>query len=295
MLSRIKFLLSKLYTSVIYLLIPQSKKIVLNSWIETNYGILKNRNLGDELSYHLIKELTNKTIIDFNTLWKGFYPQNLLFIGSLVEDFVTPQTIIWGSGAISGKKNISHKPYKVCAVRGKLTRDYLLKQNIECPEVYGDPALLLPLVYTPKVKKKYKLGIIPHIVDQNENSILRLSKLDKNIKIINFSNYKDWHSVIDQINECHCIISSSLHGLIISDAYKIPNIWIKVSDKIIGGNFKYLDYFSGVGRICLNPVLINENTTIEELMENLQEYTPITFDYKPFIEASPVSIINLKH
>ena len=47
-----------------------------------------------------------------------------------------------------------------------------------------------------------------------------------------------------QINSCKFILSSSLHGLIFADSYNIPNHKIIISDKIIGGDYKYKDYYS---------------------------------------------------
>ena len=38
------------------------------------------------------------------------------------------------------------------------------------------------------------------------------------------------------------IVSSSLHGLICSDAYNIPNLWLD-EYKLIEGDFKFKDYF----------------------------------------------------
>lgn len=42
-----------------------------------------------------------------------------------------------------------------------------------------------------------------------------------------------------QINECESILSSSLHGIICEDTYGIPVAWIKLSDQILGDDFKY--------------------------------------------------------
>lgn len=287
---RLKDLYCKISHHLYYLYKSKGDMIVLNAWIDTKYGKVKSRNFGDELSYYLLYELTGKTIANYSNLCHRFKYSDLLFIGSLIENFTTSNTIIWGSGAISGNEPLKNRPAKVCAVRGKLTRQYLLDQGVECPEVYGDPALLLPLVYKPNVSKKYKIGLIPHVIDQNNPLILRLLDLNENIKLISLSNYGDWHSVIELINECECIISSSLHGLIISDSYKIPNLWIRVSDAIIGGNFKYHDYFSGVGRALEEPVLLTEDTTMEFLLKRLDEYKPIEYDPKFFIESSPVKL-----
>ena len=50
--------------------------------------------------------------------------------------------------------------------------------------------------------------------------------------------------VVNAISRCNYVISSSLHGLIVADSLKIPNLWVKSSDSIIGGEFKYHDYYS---------------------------------------------------
>ena len=289
----IKELFHKLANYVYCYVKSKGDMIVLNGWINMKFGHIEKRNFGDELSFYLLQELTGKSIVSYYNIFHKIKAQDILFIGSLVEGFTTPNSVIWGSGAISGDKPLKNKPAKVCAVRGKLTRQYLLDQGVECPEVYGDPALLLPLVYKPNVKKKYKIGLIPHVIDLQNPLFLRLLDLDDNIKLISFCDYGDWYSVIDQINECECVISSSLHGLIISDAYKVPNLWVRVSDGIIGGNFKYHDYFSGVGRSIVDPVILNEDITIEFLLRKMKEYIPIEYNPKSLINASPITIKTL--
>ncbi len=51
-------------------------------------------------------------------------------------------------------------------------------------------------------------------------------------------------AVIKQIAECECIVSSSLHGLIIADSLGIPNIHVKVTNNLLGDGFKFDDYYS---------------------------------------------------
>ena len=281
--------LSKLLNYFYILIKSKGDFILLNAWVDIKYGKIKKRNFGDELNYYMLSELTGKQIACYYNICHLKKQSDLMFIGSLVEDFTTPNSIIWGSGAISGDKPLRHTPQKVCAVRGKLTRQYLLEKGVNCPEVYGDPALLLPYIYKPDVCKKYKVGFIPHIHDLNSTIAKRISKLNK-IHLIRFNNYTNWHDIIDEINECEIIISSSLHGIIISDAYNIPNVWIKLSDRIEGGSFKFLDYFSAVNRNTKHPLCVNEKTTFEDIVKEAKSYVPIHFDTKPLIAACPIKI-----
>ncbi len=70
----------------------------------------------------------------------------LLAIGSILHFARTGDTL-WGCGAALGKVADEQHVFDsldVRATRGPLTRDYLLSRGIDAPEVYGDPALLLP-------------------------------------------------------------------------------------------------------------------------------------------------------
>lgn len=267
--------------------------IIINAWIEQYFGHVRHRNFGDELSYYLLKELTGKYIINYYNIPHLRKEENFLFIGSLVEQFVTPETVIWGSGAlVGGNEPLKAIPKKVFAVRGKLTQKYLLSHGVDCPNVYGDPALLLPYVYKPNKQRKYRVGIIPHHSELGSplvTNIIRQAPDDTHL--INIIEYKSWQGVIDEICECDCILSSSLHGLIIADAYQIPNLWIKISDNVLGGSFKFLDYFSGVGRTTINPYVINKDTSIEQLIEEMRDYAPIHFNAKEFISVSPLPLM----
>ena len=131
------------------------------------------------------------------------------------------------------------------AVRGPLTWELVRKSGGECPEIFGDPALLLPQLYTPrKIEKKYRLGIIRHVVHRGDQN---LGTGVKEISILRCG-YKEIESFIDELHECEAILSTSLHGLIVSHAYGIPARWCTYSDgaAIAGDGTKFLDYFLSV-------------------------------------------------
>lgn len=268
-------------------------KVLLNVWMQLYNNQIVHSNLGDELNFYLLKSFTRRPLFNLPCLlYKN--RENILMIGSIIESLANKNSIIWGSGAMyGGEKVLREKPKRVLAVRGPLTREYLLSQGVDCPEVYGDPALLLPRIYNPRITKKYKLGVIPHHVDFESEYLSELKK-DAEVKIIKLKGYEDWQKTIDEICECEFVISSSLHGLIISDAYGIPNLWVKFSSKILGGNFKYLDYFMSVGRNVSEAFVVESPLLKEDFLVYKESYTAINWDSEKLLESSPFDLRDIK-
>lgn len=272
----------------------------IESILFTNYFIIKHllfknnlykiswdkklNNFGDILTPFIIENISN---IKFEYIEKSqYYPfEHYLIIGSIL-DRGTKSSIIWGAGLISEDSEPIEIPKKIYAVRGPKTREKLLKSGIDCPEIYGDPALLLPRIYNPKIEKKYELGVIPHYVDKN-NKFLEIFN-NSNIKIIDIQ-VIDPRTFIDELLSCKKIASSSLHGLITADAYQIPSMWIEFSDKVVGNGFKFYDYFLSVGRENENPLIINQDTNIEIMMPQFKKYE-ISIDLDKLINVCPFKI-----
>lgn len=212
-------------------------------------------------------------------------------IGSILSGtFIDENTIVWGSGNLNGSiGNVNVK--KVCAVRGPKTRDLLLKRKINCPAIYGDPALLIPYYYYPYVQKKYKLGIIPHHTNIN-NGLITKFKNNKDVTIIDFTHYDSFQSVVKRILECEFILSESLHGLIISEAFRIPNMRIIIRN--IRQDFKYQDWFASIKKPDYIPYTITDKTTINDLLKQKTLYNDtFDIDLKKLVNACPFKLINL--
>ena len=204
-------------------------------------------------------------------------------------------TIIWGAGVIDNKASLPDKPLKVLAVRGPLSREYLLRKGVECPEIYGDPAMLMKYIYKPKqTQNKYKLGIIPHY-DDYDNPLLDTFKKHSDILFIKMEGYNKWTDVIDQIVNCEYIISSSLHGLIMAETYDIPNLWIEISGKLLGGHFKFHDFFQSIGYDRQAPFPI-KGKTIKQILATKSDYVKGHIDLTPLIKCSPFKLyLSQKH
>lgn len=251
--------------------------LLVNAWVDDRSWVgIHHRNWGDELNYYLMQQISGRPIVIYNGFWlaRHLHFTNYLCIGTLLDtkNYSNTNTIVWGSGVSGQEENFIH-PKQICSVRGKKTRQYLFKHGVECPAVYGDVALLLPRYYISTCKrKKYKLGLIPHISDLSHPIMNEIKQTRADILIIDLGHYNKWTDVIDQICSCEMIASSSLHGLIVSDAYKIPNVWLTLYGKIPGGYFKFFDYFSSVERTEKTPILLREIKDLSLIDEAVQSW-----------------------
>ena len=108
--------------------------------------------------------------------------------------------------------------------------------------VLGDGGLLIARLFNELPEKKYSVGIVPHFADEN---LPEIALLQKNIpgRVVISPLGNPLHCA-KKIAECETVISSSLHGLIAADSFCIPNLQMVLSNNIVGGLFKYNDYYS---------------------------------------------------
>lgn len=253
--------------------VDSSSEIALHWW----NGRL---NFGDVVNKFIVENLSGKRAI-----WSSDNSdkEHHLVIGSVLQS-CNDNAIVWGSGIISDRKTPLFKPKKVYAVRGPKTREVLLARGIDCPPVYGDPALVLPSLIQPNNSGvMYKLGIIPHY--NNKNDVFFNQNFPDDVKIIDIET-DDVQEFIDEIASCELIVSSSLHGIIIADAYGVPAHHISFDDSVEGEEFKFFDYYLSVGRDCNFPIQVSESTRIEDLYA-LPKHYDINIDVQPLLDNCP--------
>lgn len=285
-------------------------------------------NFGDELNHYIIRKLSNLEInhIDiglfnlspllffkvntysllkrnisiieyFKYLYYYFVrkPKVLVGIGSVLGGVNSERYVVWGSGILN--KNDKFKKAHFKAVRGKFSQKRIIELGYNAPDVIGDPALLMPILYKPKFNKKNKIGIIPHFVHYNELKHLE----NTSIKVINLLDPIE--KIIDEINLCHKTLSTSLHGIIVSHAYNIPSLWVDFEEtnekKLVGDNIKFKDYFSSVNIKSYSPIQIKTiNGFVSELFDVNEKYllpdsNIITEIQENLIKVAPFPIIDL--
>lgn len=224
-----------------YIVQSCENQVNLNAWIIPEG---KFQNVGDYISVEIVKNTCKLFGIDMNQHIDG--TKHLYAIGSILMGY--QDAVIWGSGF--GYDN-SEKIYfmlnslihKLChkidirAVRGPETRRLLMKIGYSCPEVYGDPAVLLPLFYKKRPTHKISYVIIPHY-----------SKLEKyrGRKDILETFQPNWQTFIDALLEANLVVSSSLHGIILAEAYGIPAVML--NDTPSSDITKYKDWYYSTER-----------------------------------------------
>jgi len=221
-------------------------------------------NMGDMLSPITIKGVTGVT-----PEWDPNPSKHrVVGLGSIMGS-VKPGDFVWGTGCISETAPFDVTGADILAVRGPLTA---AKLKVDVP--FGDPALLMPRFYIPsQFGEKHEVGIVPHYVD------IKSVKPVDGVPIIDVR--MNWMKTIDYITNCETIVSSCLHGIIIAEAYGIPAVWVKVTDKVLGNGFKFDDYYLSTGRKPVEPASLDD---LEDAVKRVQP--PPVWDSAPLLEVA---------
>lgn len=265
-------------TEQLRLYIDGSKVDKQNSYKDKiNLLYFEGENFGDVLSPVIVDWMLKQKGLSLESPTKKHYAF-LSSLGSIL--FYKPylKKTMWGSGSFDRnpytKLNKFFAKVDIRCLRGPLTEKHFLKAGvIKKPlGVYGDPGILMPLVYPCNVEKKYEFSVIPHWKE----------KIDTKYHLISMKT-RDWKKTIEEICASKLVISSSLHGIIIAEAYGVPAIWLH-NDESDQGEFKYFDYYLSTGR--RNPIKvasIEEGLALKEVaipdLSNLKSNLLESFPY----------------
>lgn len=289
-----------------------NKKIKLFWYkLDKGYG-----NFGDEINPYLLQKLTNKEVewtspyygslldsaksiifmlfverksflkVRKSTAWNRLFNlQIILAIGSMIR-YADVNVKVWGAGIITKDENIPKA--KFLAVRGKYTQKRLHELGYQVPDTVGDPAILLPLVFSKENIKKFKVGIIPHHFHydffKEKFSNNEISVIDLLLPV---------EKIISSILECEITLCTSLHGIIVSHTYGIPSIWIfSVGNvkKRSGDDIKFADYFSSVHLKEYLPIELK----IKDL-DNLDDYIQyVISNYSEILLPREANLITIR-
>lgn len=232
--------LSRKFTSEVFTYYLSLYRVKLDEvcFIRVKYH-LGPKNWGDDLNVYLIEKIFNSKVLYYPL----FFKKHLLGLGSILNR-ANKNSIIFGSGFISENANPPIVNKKNIHVRGLLSFNKLKYKNIDLSNcIFGDPGICIRKYYNPKLRKNFKLGVIPHYVDKGDQWVETVRNID-GVKILDIQS--DIEPFIDEVLQCEYILSTSLHGLIASISYGIPCRHIILSDGVRGGVFKFEDFYSGI-------------------------------------------------
>ena len=197
-------------------------------------------SVGDHLSLVMVEAML--ALRDLALTGKRDRRRRLFAIGSVLHNARDGDTV-WGSGINAKIPEHMHRfrALDVRAVRGPLTRDWLVGRGLRVPEVYGDPALLMPVLFPRDLVGAVAARdflVVPHF---NEP----------------VSRYAAWQdrlllpdtrplAFVRALLGARMVVSSSLHGVILAEAYGIPAVYLDAGNG--ESRFKYDDYYAGTGR-----------------------------------------------
>lgn len=223
-------------------------------------GYFNAANFGDALSPALVGKQ-----VDAPVFHSELRNAHITAVGSLLswlEEARNPlRPFIWGTGFIEHGKAWSGPAVRVRAVRGELSLERL-GRHVEGPVALGDPGLLTPL-FMPELKSlasRFQVSVIPHYVDAPGLAMVEARREFPGIHVIDVR--APLPDVLREIAQSEFVLSSSLHGLICSDALDIPNVWTPMSSLVVGGDYKFRDYYSVFG---MEPVSVDLRAALADV------------------------------
>lgn len=201
-------------------------------------------NFGDAINPLVVGHMAQREVVH-----TGPRKADLFAIGSMMQ--VVKRThkepredggrlCVWGTGLLNpvfGHGFLKH--VDVALVRGPITAALL---TLELRR-FGDPGLLINEVLPFDGTRGDRIGIVPHYTLMEDQALLAFVASDPAYLLIDPRG--DPAQVCLQIAACAHVYASSLHGLIVADAYGVPNSWIEPSGQ---SWLKYLDYAASLGR-----------------------------------------------
>ncbi|MBD3880967.1 polysaccharide pyruvyl transferase family protein [Phormidium tenue FACHB-886] len=281
-------------------------------------------NLGDALSPVLVSALSGLAIVHqhFDSPRK-----KLACVGTIGHALKNGTVHLWGTGVDKAKNPIDRSlnyyqqppntEFQVHALRGKYSARTFRQQGIEVPDVYGDPVWFLPSIFSAAPEKQYELGVIVHLSELAEltdsagvrEELIRYSippSLASHVRLINTLTPPTLGSLeakVKEITSCRRIVSTSLHGLVIAEAYGIPCAYfqhiatganfVQIDDETACIEHRFRDFYSGIGteQVFVYGQELQQETNWEDVIRAIDSHwSPISWVPDAFLESFPLPL-----
>lgn len=283
-------------------------------------------NWGDAMSPVMVALLTGAAIE--RVPFRSERPR-LAAVGTVAHGFSGGEVWFWGSGCSPTLNPAAppsvQRPYRipentrlhVAATRGPATAALLGAGEADVP--FGDPVWLLPRFYRPAVEKTHELGVILHLSEladreseAHPRADLAAYRLDGGaggVRLINTVTeisadaLRRW---VDEVLACKRIVSTSLHGMVVAEAYGIPCLPLvrigKPGPRMVDLTRKsavdprFLDLYRGLGQTRMPAYDRSPARPMdwEEVIRTIDaRWAPKTLDEDRLMAALPVDVAPL--
>lgn len=204
-------------------------------------------NFGDAMSPVMVALVSGRGVR--RVAYESAEPR-MAAVGTIGHGFRGGEVQVWGTGcsrwANPSAPRAQRQPYAppagtrliLHATRGPISQ-HLLSGGAGGPNVFGDPVWLLPRFYRPQIRKKWALGVVLHLSDLADRAHVAhplpgLKRyqippgLSAAVHLITTATAVDVGALkakVDEILACERIVSQSLHGLVVAEAYGIPCLY----------------------------------------------------------------------
>lgn len=229
-------------------------------------------NFGDALSALVVSHVSGRPVKHTKIT-----ECDLLAIGSLLQVMAKKtkgaradgsRASVWGAGLMRATKTDFLRHVSIALLRGPITAALL---GIKARR-FGDPGLLASDALGRPDQQSDRIAVVPHHTQLDDPLLAMLLEGEPALDLIDVRD--NCASVCHRIASSRHVIASSLHGLIVADAYGVPNTWLCPGKQ---SHLKYHDYAAGIGRALIAPIEIHE---VPELLASLKDS-----DRLPYLEG----------
>ncbi len=251
-------------------------------------------NQGDLFNYEIFSKLRGNDFARLGVDDHGLIDDSTFcFVGSVLQSLPSKRgMILYGPGFIASGCNPASLVGNQCyGVRGFYSEEICRKRYNKSFPIVSDPGLLLSHVVSDlevSPGEQYEIGFIIHSVD-------RMDFFDKNptFKPFLVDNYSDLSELYRKLKSCKRIATSSLHGAIFSHSLGIKCGVFRQGGSIIGGEFKYLDYYSSLGLDIAIPKYDIIGNTLADFCDFVDNFPQPSFSHVQNLKEKMLFDINM--
>ncbi|MEO0762019.1 MAG: polysaccharide pyruvyl transferase family protein [Pseudomonadota bacterium] len=247
----------------------------------------------------------------------------LVAIGTIAQTLAGGTVHLWGTGLdASINRQAPGEPWApppdtrfvVHALRGPRTAAALAAHGIAAPAVWGDPGYLAPRLWPDAAAEKtHDLGVVLHLSELATRGPAAVPRPEHRrysipadwagrVRLITMDTAASLAGIAAKVAEiaaCRRVLSTSLHGLVIADAYAIPAAWfalhgegpvrLAIDDPDARIDHRFRDLYAGLGRaeVTVFGTPRPAATDWAAAMRCLDTLEPSGFDPAPLIDAFP--------